>query len=90
MKLKVSETQHALDIEISDTNGCESKLIAALKYCQEGNCGYPMAECRKLDSLEIEQCKDGVIVHLNAKKGATFDPSQIERCLKHTGEILSI
>ena len=84
MKYKVESNKDEVNIEISETEGKEKKLLEAFQECQEGRCSCPTQEYSKLKSLEIENNKDTIHLKLKSKSDEQFDEKEISKCLEYT------
>lgn len=84
MKYKVESNQSEINIEISETEGKQKKLLEAFKECQEGRCSCPTQEYSKLDSMEMENDEDSIRLKLRSKPGERLDETEIGKCLEYT------
>jgi hypothetical protein len=84
MKYKVETSENEINIEVTETNGNQEKLLEAFQECQEGRCTCPTQEYSKLDSLEIENDENTIRLKLKSKSDVQFDESEISKCLEYT------
>ncbi len=83
MKYQLNENQRELNIEIKELAGGDKKLIKLFQACQEGRCHCPTDEYMKMESLEIQSGEDSIQLHFKPKSGASFDTSEIDKCLRN-------
>lgn len=84
MKYKVESTEDTVNIEVTETEGKQNKLMQAFQECREGRCTCPTQEYSKLDSLEISSDENTIKLKLKSKPGVKFDESEIGKCLEYT------
>ncbi len=82
MKYRITPKSSGLDIEVTDVGDEKEKLFKAFQECQEGRCSCPTNEYEKLKGLDIEQSKDEIQLHLEAKADSSLDKSEIEKCME--------
>ena len=83
MKYRIEPKPEELDIEVTELEGKRERLLEAFQECQEGRCSCPTDEYEKLDSMEIEQEEDKIVLRLKSKPHTTFDQAEIDKCLQH-------
>ena len=86
MKYKIETGENGVDIEVTETEGRQKKLLDAFQECQEGRCTCPTQEYSKLESLKIETDEDTIRLKLKSKPDEKFDQSEIGKCLEYTKE----
>ena len=86
MKYKINQSEHGIDISVTDVKNDKQKLLEAFRECQEGRCSCPTEEYKKLDTLEVEQNGDGIQLRLKSRQGEVIDKAEIEKCLGYTTE----
>jgi hypothetical protein len=86
MKYKVTENDNGIDISIADIKDKKNKLMEAFQECKEGRCSCPTEEYKNMESLEIKNDGDDVILHLKSKGGSKINKSEINKCLEFTAE----
>ena len=84
MKYKIEEKQNGINIQLSEIEGKQDKLLEAFQECQEGRCTCPTQEYTKLESLEVKKEEDVIHLRLKSKPGKEFDKSEINKCLEYT------
>ena len=84
MKYKVNSADDVVNIEITEAEGKQEKLLQAFQECREGRCTCPTQEYSKLDSLEIETGENKINLKLKSKPDVKFDDSEISKCLEYT------
>ncbi len=90
MKYKVEPNENEVNIEVTETNGKQEKLLEAFQECQEGRCNCPTQEYSKLDCLEIDNDEDTIRLKLKSKPGEKLDEMEISKCLEHTkGKVMN-
>jgi len=85
MKSRITEVPEGVVVEIEELHDQRAQLLETFTACREGRCSCPTDEYDKLESLDIEDGESGLKLHLHAKPGATFEVSEIERCLEYNG-----
>ena len=83
MKYRIESKPEELDIEVAELEGKRERLLEAFRDCQEGRCSCPSDEYKKLESMEIEQEEDKIVLRLKSKPHASFDKSEIDKCLQY-------
>ena len=84
MKYLINKKKDGLHITIDEVENKKDSLLKAFQECQEGRCSCPTEEYKKLESLEIEQNKDGIQLQLKALDGLMLDVNEIQKCMEYT------
>lgn len=84
MKHEIKECKNGLDITVDDIKNKKNELLNAFQECKEGRCSCPTEEYKNLESLEIEETKEYIMLHLKSKEGREINKNEINKCLEHT------
>jgi len=84
VKTKIIRKKDGVEIQVGETGSHTEEILAAFKKCQEGKCSCPTKEYDKVESLSVEQSKEGISLSVKAKAGQEIDIAEIEKCLEHT------
>ncbi|WP_455382597.1 hypothetical protein [Salinispira pacifica] len=84
MKHRLDENTDGINIEVSEIEGKEEKLLEAFEECRQGRCSCPTEQYTKLESMQVGQIAGKINLQLKARKGTTLDQAEIEKCLEHT------
>ncbi|MES9955941.1 MAG: hypothetical protein ABW086_02730 [Sedimenticola sp.] len=84
MKTKIVRKKGGVKIQVSEIESNTDELMSAFQECQEGKCSCPTNEYEKVESLSIEQSKEGISLSVKAKDGEKIDIAEIEKCLEYT------
>ena len=89
MKYKVTSSDGAVDIDVSDASCNKEELINAVQKCADGKCLCPSQEYDKVESILIDDTGSDIQISIKPKDGENIDKNEVEKCLEFTGSHLS-
>jgi hypothetical protein len=83
-RYQIREKQSAVSIDLTDVGGHHDELLNAFEDYATGQCSCPTDQFEKLASMDVQRNAEQIVVRLESREGARFDPSAIAACLDHT------
>ncbi len=84
MEAKIKTTETGIEIDVTEVQGKQDKLLEAFQECSEGRCTCPTEEYQKVESMETVASDDVIHISIKAKPEEEIDTAEIEKCLEHT------
>ncbi len=89
MDARISTQDSNVQIDLTDLNGEEEKFVQAFRQCIEEQCGCPIQEYQRMQSLRVRDGNGAVHVAIMPRDGQLIEPADIQQCIDHTHKRVS-
>jgi hypothetical protein len=81
MKHQIKKDKDRVQIKITETRGNNESLLESFELCQQGQCECHTEEYKKIETMQIDNNEDDIILTLKVKKGQDINKKEIENCV---------
>lgn len=84
MKYRIDEGATGVRITVDGVGGDRDALLSAFSACRDGRCQCPTQAYGELESLEVHDAGDALVLDLRVRPGGKLAVDEIRNCLDFT------